>query len=279
MSKLQYEERYVAFLDILNFSKLVEDEANLGLLYDKLDAANKFPDVTKVAQERGYDLLGRFHILESTVISDSIVVSVSVNEPDGLKLLIQHVAALWEAFISDQIMLRGGITRGKAIHKNKIVLGPAVVKAHSLESVACYPRVIIDECLMSSDKEYLNSINVFQDFDKQWVFSIIAEMLLQGTSRNGIEHAESLEKLYGFVIEQEEKARSNTYVYKKYVQLHRHLNLAMIGLKDNEKVILDPVKLVEVPELPGDCINKFSCKGCSYYTDEQRNCDKGSKSE
>lgn len=278
MSGMQYEERYVAFLDILNFRKLVEDETKTELLYNKLDAANRFPDVVKVAQNRGYDLVRKFHILESTVISDSIVVSVSAYEPDGLKLLMQHVAALWEAFISDQIMLRGAITRGKAIHKNKIVLGPAVVRAYSLESVACYARVIIDDVLMSSDKEYLESSNVLKDLDGQWVFSIVAEMLLQGTSKNGPEHAESLVKLYKFVINQEKEVIGKPYIYKKYVQLHRHLNLAMIGLKDNEKVILEPKILVKVPELPDGCIARYECKGCQFYTGEKRDCEKRSKS-
>lgn len=43
------------------------------------------------------------------------------------------------------ILFRGGITYGKVVHTDKMLFGPAMNKAYSLESkTAVYPRIIID---------------------------------------------------------------------------------------------------------------------------------------
>ena len=92
-SNLKYEQRLVAFIDILGFKEIVKqsekDTAKIELLYSVLDFLKgwetsdkwdlKFVEIEEDAQKKGvanFDIRGKTN---TTSFSDSIVVSVKVD--------------------------------------------------------------------------------------------------------------------------------------------------------------------------------------------------------
>ena len=136
----QYEDRLVAFIDILGFKELVGDTATDVKKLRHLTAALK-------------DLYDRIWLWEAdgsyssfafTQFSDSIVISSLAGTADSFEMLQQLLLGLMELVDSYDILVRGGITRGLLIHDRVMVVGPAMVEAYNLESkVAKYPRIII----------------------------------------------------------------------------------------------------------------------------------------
>jgi len=135
-----YEDRLVAFLDMLGFSRMVLD----GKDDDVEFLLNLIPDMMRTHQ--GNVLRDD---LQVTIVSDSIILSVKATPDDILKDLfnmcviigrIQHELAL------NGYYMRGGISVGKMVHDsgNNLIVGPAYIRAYLLESEkSIVPRVII----------------------------------------------------------------------------------------------------------------------------------------
>ena len=155
---LIYEDRLVAFLDLLGFSKMVENRRDEDIEF----VINLIPDMLRT--HRANILRDDLQI---TSISDSIILSVKANPDDNLKDLfnicviigrLQHELAL------NGYYMRGGISVGKLIHDSKrnLIVGPAYIKAYKLEVEKCIvPRVVIGEDVCDFyDKNYeqMNSI-------------------------------------------------------------------------------------------------------------------------
>ena len=137
-----YEDRVVAFIDVLGFSAMVEktstDEKKLQLLTSALDGLhNKFWE---------WEADGVYSSFSFTQFSDSIVISALAESSDSFSMLMQLLLGTMDLVDDYGILLRGGIARGQLIHDNTMLVGPAMVDAYRLESkVAIYPRIIIEE--------------------------------------------------------------------------------------------------------------------------------------
>lgn len=135
-----YDDRLVAFLDILGFSRMVLD----GKDDDVEFLLNLIPDMMRT--HKGSVLRDD---LQVTIVSDSIILSVKATPENLIKDLfnicvivgrIQHELALNGCY------MRGGISVGKMVHdsKNNLIVGPAYINAYLLESQkSIVPRVII----------------------------------------------------------------------------------------------------------------------------------------
>lgn len=139
---LNYENRLVAFLDLLGFSQMVLNRQDDDVEF----VLNLIPDMMKTHQ--GNVLRDD---LQVTIISDSIILSVKAEPDDFLKDLfnvcvivgyLQHELAL------NGYYMRGGISVGKMVHDSKrnLIVGPAYIQAYLLESERSKaPRVIIGQ--------------------------------------------------------------------------------------------------------------------------------------
>lgn len=137
-----YEDRVVAFIDILGFSAMVEktstDEKKLQRLTSALD------DLHNKIWEWEAD--GVYSSFAFTQFSDSIVISALAESTDSFGMLMQLLLGTMDLVDCYGILLRGGIVRGQLIHDNTMLVGPAMVEAYRLESkLAKYPRIIIEE--------------------------------------------------------------------------------------------------------------------------------------
>lgn len=165
---INYEERIVAFIDILGFKQMVIDsekngnEGKIQSIDKALEFFKKFKgktfkyseliDVEEDAQKKGVENFRINELLEINYFSDSIIISVKVEKErinEIFSTFIVYIAALGNLLIKNGILIRGGIDIGNLIHKSGKVFGSALIKAYNLEStIAIYPRIIVSKNLL-----------------------------------------------------------------------------------------------------------------------------------
>jgi hypothetical protein len=136
----EYEERYVAFVDILGFRNLVQKVAKGDLdaagLKDLLQIVHERPNPSVRELKEGADF-------RAQSISDAVALS-SALIPEGLDYLFYTVGQLATELLQSGIFIRGAITKGKLYHDERMVFGEGLVRAYDIESrIARFPRVVI----------------------------------------------------------------------------------------------------------------------------------------
>lgn len=200
-NKIKYENRYVLFLDILGFKKLIKDtetdlnQSKVNDLYYALSIIQKF--------SLGEPFIPR----NTTQFSDSIVISFNDDNKLELIYLFDEIIGLLMEMIGKKIIFRGAISYGKFFHDNKILFGPALVEAYETETkAAIYPRVILDKSIIRIFKETetinnrfpLNYIDQFLkvDFDDNYYIDYFEYPLTKtGNLKEYIEYMEQLRML------------------------------------------------------------------------------------
>ena len=134
-------DHMVAFIDLLGFSDAVcNSPNNIENLYDFLDSFARYNrDYKKqhigISQE-GND---KYQVLSGFLsISDSIILSYPLNDllPHNaiIRELEKIIGSLAYEAINNGFLIRGGIAQGALIHRNNIILGSALIRAHKLEN-------------------------------------------------------------------------------------------------------------------------------------------------
>lgn len=171
----RYQERIVVFMDLMDFKKLVDQE-------DRSQEIGAILDLPTAIMENYQDFKVKNVMISS--ISDSIVLSIRVNEKNAMNKIMRMIASITGTLLcQSQILLRGGIAVGKLYHDRQIVFGPALVKAYQLENnIAVYPRVVIDEAdlekALKSCTQVSRDVNrkeFRKDKDGTGVFSMLLE--------------------------------------------------------------------------------------------------------
>jgi hypothetical protein len=139
----QFEDRIVAFVDVLGFADLVKKAGSSSEAEAKLAgliATNQLFE--KMVQKwLGPSMQGAF-------FSDSFALSETPPEHWTIRL-IRETGYLCRYLLLQGLACRGGIATGPLFHDGRFVVGPALVKAYELEqSVAVYPRIVLDEASM-----------------------------------------------------------------------------------------------------------------------------------
>jgi len=146
------EPRIVCFMDILGFSKMIDE-------YEENDTSTVLQDIQK-AFEQALDILKNSHqyspnkeqieFLEYKTFSDNICISLPYfdNETDflaNLNLIITYVRGLQYSLMGLGFFTRGGLSMGSYYSDENMIFSKALVEAYHLESKkAKYPRIIID---------------------------------------------------------------------------------------------------------------------------------------
>lgn len=165
-----YEDRFVAFIDILGFGALVEQSESDEFLQEKIFTALNSIQTDNINDELYARVNTEIVPLEElkavqeiakvfanaaklanpvliTYFSDSLVISAKSNDVIASQLVVDIVGKLnIKMWMDHQILIRGGIAKGKLFHvEGGPLFGPAMNRAYFLESKkAKYPRVIID---------------------------------------------------------------------------------------------------------------------------------------
>ena len=141
-----YEERVVAFVDILGFSSMIKESSSDIEEYEKIkNALETIQNVKKISDVNGAKV---------TTFSDSIVISYPAKAKDPLYNILLDLIHLQLDLLQQGILVRGGVAKGKVRHVQEMVFGPAMVSAYALESkYAVYPRIIVEKDLVDWEEE------------------------------------------------------------------------------------------------------------------------------
>jgi len=248
----KYERRIVAFIDILGFKEIVKqseyDTTRIDLLYSVLDYLKdwetsekwdlKFVEIEEDAQKRGvayFDIRGKTN---STSFSDSIVVSVKVdnNVNEMTSTLIVNLAYIGAILMEKGILFRGGLTIGNIIHnENGTVFGQGLIDAYLLETKSAkYPRIILSDKLIKelnypidtkrNRYPYHQYITRFSDgcvgFHQMIYFQVIESWIEMTPEKL----ASSLESIRKVIVKGLDASFENPDVYEKYKWLKEQYN-------------------------------------------------------
>lgn len=145
-NKTKYEERIVAFVDILGFSSMINKSESNEIEYERIKHAL---DTIQLVKNRTASLIAKV-----TTFSDSIVISYPTNGKDPLFYILIDLVHLQLDLLQQGVLVRGGIAKGKVRHVKEMVFGPAMVAAYELESkYAIYPRIIVEKEVVDWEKD------------------------------------------------------------------------------------------------------------------------------
>jgi hypothetical protein len=158
---MEYEERVVAFIDVLGWAAAVEASVNDAHLRDRMENAVAslgalLRDYVDEQDDSSDDQASQF--------SDSVIVSFRSHSAADLTRIVQAISSYQMTMILTGFPTRGGISAGKMHHSGSVAFGPALNRAVCLEKLAVYPRVIVDQVLTPQLKESASG------FPRHWNF-------------------------------------------------------------------------------------------------------------
>lgn len=193
MSKQRFQQRFIAFVDILGFSALVERMSKEDRLFTTVRDILKGLD----RQSRGFQQYRRKHRekrketlrkgviplvaetnLQMTAFSDCYVLS----EVAPAWHVVAAVQALGSRFLAEGILTRGAVVQGKAYHNGRVLFGPGIISAYRLESeVAKYPRILVSESVRDAVWGYHEGLwkgrLLKRDVDGCWFVNLLVPSL------------------------------------------------------------------------------------------------------
>jgi hypothetical protein len=219
--KENLKDKFVAFLDVMGFSNLVNGSniENLEAYFEKIKEI-----LDQLKQDKAQ--------IESFLISDSIILIAPSETSDFVQLLwairrIQNIL-LWK-----KIILRGAVSFGQVYYNKErnIIVGKGFIRAYLLEKEAIFPRVIIDPSIIkkvASDKTaFLMRINEGHEynFEKRLIytrsqFSRISDdgIFIDYANKSILEKSidGNIDRVYNLIVE---NLYSEQKLYSKYVWL------------------------------------------------------------
>jgi hypothetical protein len=130
-----YEDRLLAFLDILGFSERASGSGKDQKLGREL--LDFFLSLKT--------LLARFQSDDFAVTLFSDTLRISSREPPKFSSFCCGLSLIVTSLLGLNYTVRGAVSRGLLYHKGDIIFGPCLVRAHNLENtLAIFPRIIID---------------------------------------------------------------------------------------------------------------------------------------
>lgn len=147
MTKIKFEDRAVAFIDVLGFKNVVDAAGQSGSKHTELETLINLLESAVPNLDRAVDeAVPRDLIPKHIYISDSIILSaplISSQMPSyrGLSILVMRVIQISHLLLPKGYLLRGGISVGSVWHTDSNIVGPAYQEAYQIETKTLVPRV------------------------------------------------------------------------------------------------------------------------------------------
>ena len=139
-TKEVYEQRVVAFIDILGFKSLV-NKSDSDNIFTKATSIETIMSAFDILREEKLD----YERKQVSLFSDSLIISYPLDT-DYLTFLLMDLSRMSWDLIKKGIFIRGGIAIGNLYHSDDVVFGKALNDAYYLESeCAIFPRIILTE--------------------------------------------------------------------------------------------------------------------------------------
>jgi len=175
-----YQEKYVAFIDMLGFSHLVRAAAgDAEKQTNIIEAIRRLKDTACGNAATG---------LIVTYFSDCLVVS-SDRTADGLYEMLQSIKIIAENLLVVDVMVRGGLTVGEIYHDDQFMFGPGMLEAYDMERCQTkHPTILVSEQVRAdAAKAGLDPLLICDDEepDRHYVHYLLAFSTYDATPRAG----------------------------------------------------------------------------------------------
>jgi len=176
--KINYEERAVAFIDVLGFSSLVDSSVNSDEKFLKLEGiVNMLESVIPRLDSGLNSSVPKELIPKYLQWSDCIILSAPATTKlegwsnyDGLEILMMRVAQLTHLFLEAGYLLQGGIDIGLAWHGENNIVGPAYQVVAKLEEECTNPCILLSEAVKNRrSTSYAHTSRLGIEFDGLWM--------------------------------------------------------------------------------------------------------------
>jgi len=176
-----YQDRFVAFLDIMGFKNYVYTTLDKN---ENLNMIHKVLSYIEAERQRNENIDDTFSLkdlgFEISFFSDSIVMSWSLDYKGNLFNLLLDIIHYQIPLANCGFFLRGGIAYGKLYHSGQVVFGPALIEAYQLESqIAHYPRVIFNQEIIRPALDTTPPQNTPKD-ELDYIHNLIKETEMDG---------------------------------------------------------------------------------------------------
>jgi hypothetical protein len=176
---MKYENRIVAYIDILGFRALLDETVAKDGTDDQkridevIRAYTSIREIWDLDEKSAALSASTYNSKKVTIFSDSIVVSFMAEEPSEVFFTLLEIKWLIMRLLNHKILCRGAVALGKLIHQDEYIFGPALVEAYTLESkVALYPRVILDRNIIDTATAF-NSLHHTSRQEREYVESLL----------------------------------------------------------------------------------------------------------
>lgn len=246
LNQKEYEDRYVAFIDILGFREIVkhslreqpeESVSSLNSIFNALNLRFQGTAEDYASQYGGSD-----SDLRVNTFSDFVVISSKSTEA-GLDLLIFAVWCVTRDWLSKGYLSRGGIAKGPVIHAEAegktpgLVFGPAFIDAYAHEQeVADFPRVVFTKevrtDLVQYRKDGNNTIAAIKTLvtkcqDGPMSIDMFGHLRRNGFEFLGKDHKEEAVQFQRTLVNQLEHGADLPRWYRKTIWLVQRFNEAI----------------------------------------------------
>ncbi|MCX5639112.1 MAG: hypothetical protein NTX52_15665 [Planctomycetota bacterium] len=225
-SQNQYQNKIVAFLDILGFRQKVFQDTPIAIKTIK-QIDEDISHVIEMVKQYGPTSIS------IKLFSDCFCISCDSSELD---LLITELSFLQLFLSAHNIFVRGAISQGRHFENEHIIFSEGLVNAYELQNADRFPRIKIDEIIPEGMKEKTDSFFV----DRLADYLIVAPDgvcfldYLQALTWEGVDAIkDDLFKDHKKAITDEvERNRGNYNVIEKYKWLAEYHNTKFYQLYD-----------------------------------------------
>lgn len=151
MHKINFEERAVAFIDVLGFGSIV-DQANqnpkhLKELEELIDLLNSavFSLNGLVDNHISKELIPKHIYISDSIILSAPLTSKKMANYNGLSILVMRVIQITHMLLNKGYLIRGGISIGNVWHTESNIVGVAYQEAYKIETRTSVPRVELSD--------------------------------------------------------------------------------------------------------------------------------------
>jgi hypothetical protein len=182
-----FEERAVAFLDVLGFTRLIQDaetlphkQPELFGIVSVLDGHVKF-DNQSVSVEVPDSVKPKY-----IFISDSLIFSAPIRHDkyDGLAIVVTKTIQIAHKLLQMGYLLQGGINVGSVWHSGSNIFGTGYIKAYLTQDRLTHPQVVLTdeaEAHWHNNRAFMAGELCFSDADGELNVDILNPDYLDST--------------------------------------------------------------------------------------------------
>ena len=180
---MEFSEYYVAYFDVLGYKEAFKKSKDISAkLIDAIESSiGMMKDIVSIHNTTFGESTEKVPEIEYKVFSDNVLICYKEMKDDlsalSLVSFLRLVATIQRIFFEGyHLIVRGGITKGPLYLTNDFVGGKALIDAVELESTAVYPRIVVDNCILSDLNPKIQNV-----FLKKFIETPCQDLLVKST--------------------------------------------------------------------------------------------------